>query len=339
MATMNDVQQSTEPQSPTTLVISYLKSKGVPLTSANVRDALHQNALNGGTLIPGLVNQDPGEEAGAARKAATGGPGVGRGGGSSVAKQVESGTTRTSAAADASPDQRGRDSSGGGDGEKPTSAAPGAVNTQFDESQYDPTRQGPPKSIADDMKRSMDKAMQPQGPVAGDFPPMADPSAVFNEEQNTQLGLPGVSGPVAAATAGMVLPSLANLIFGNRGAQVPGVLPVQPGGLANPGPQFGPPEAPTVALPPGSTNEGVPRPEVPFNSASPRVAPTEPLAPRATPPGLTLSDPLNPNVGPNVPFTPRPGGAPRVPPPPVSGLEAARRAAIDAAKAARMFRR
>ena len=44
--------------SPTALILSYLQSKGLPPTSANVSQALQLNASNPG-VIPGLVNQAP----------------------------------------------------------------------------------------------------------------------------------------------------------------------------------------------------------------------------------------------------------------------------------------
>ena len=44
--------------SPTTLVLNYLKSKGIKLTGANVRSALEGNAQNPG-LIAGLGNENP----------------------------------------------------------------------------------------------------------------------------------------------------------------------------------------------------------------------------------------------------------------------------------------
>lgn len=47
-----------DPQSPTSLILGYLSSKGLPPTSANVRSALELNSANPG-VIGGLVNQAP----------------------------------------------------------------------------------------------------------------------------------------------------------------------------------------------------------------------------------------------------------------------------------------
>jgi len=48
-----------DPNSPTSLILAFLQSKGLPPTSANVRQALEMNAREPGT-IPGLTNMAPG---------------------------------------------------------------------------------------------------------------------------------------------------------------------------------------------------------------------------------------------------------------------------------------
>jgi hypothetical protein len=312
-----------EPErSPTTMVLNYLKSKGITApTNAQVRDALRQNALNGGKLIPGLRNEDPGEDPN--NKTAKGGPPVGQGGGSSVASKVEG--DGSGVGYDRShPDTRVSSSS------SPLTSAPpaGAVGGNQPLGGVAPSKTAPASVTGamggnDPLGAALDKATD----VSQTSPPV-DP----------ELGYGGAMGnppstDALLATLGLAAPSAANAILGNRPPGVPPVLAMQPGGgippsasgnvpigppPGPPGPQFGPPTPGEAA------------------TAGVRPLPPGPLPP----PGGPVSPTMIPdNVGPTVPFTPRAGGAPRTAPPPMTAMEQLLEAMRQGAKAGRMFRK
>lgn len=101
-STQTDDDAASPTASPTTKVLAYLRTKGIPPSSANVRAALEANARDPG-VIPGLRSDTAATEADdqAAMKAA--GPGVGRRG--NVSTQIESIESPQRGTPDKSPDR------------------------------------------------------------------------------------------------------------------------------------------------------------------------------------------------------------------------------------------
>ena len=101
-STQTDDDAASPTASPTTKVLAYLRTKGIPPSSANVRAALEANARDPG-VIPGLRSDTAATEADdqAAMKAA--GPGVGRRG--NVSTQIESIESPQGGTPDKAPDR------------------------------------------------------------------------------------------------------------------------------------------------------------------------------------------------------------------------------------------
>lgn len=306
MAVMNDVQQSTEPKSPTTLVMEYLRTKGInpggPNYSQSVRSALQENARNGGKLIPGLINQDPGEEENT--KAPTGGPGVGRGGGSSVASKVEGGGSVDTR----SGDQRGGGSSGGGD--QKTSAPPPAATLPLDD-------RDPPLA-------ALNRAENPRIPadvknIYADDPELGPGGALG-------AGLGGLGGALGVGGAGLAAAIMSGQGLPRVPSGAPPIVALPPvSSPAPPAPQMGPPVPPDMIAPSAQGPEIAPN--VPFQSAGPRQVPIGPPIARSGPPGITFGA-QPPTLGP-----PAPGGQPfppRVPEAPPGGGSGALKALLEA---------
>src|SRR5580765_2440546 len=97
--------QGNEVASPTTLVLRYLQSKGIPPSSANVRAALEANARDPG-VIPGLRSDTAATEADdQAAMHGRGGPSVGQSGSAAGKVEAPSNPTQRGNPSDTPPDR------------------------------------------------------------------------------------------------------------------------------------------------------------------------------------------------------------------------------------------
>jgi len=245
---MMATEEPTDPLSPTTLVFNYLKSRGIPLTAGNISQALRDNARDPGVFGPdpiaGLRNTRASTEAEdqAAMAAARGGRGGARGGG-------DGGLVREEGTWDVS-----------GGGNPKTSAAPSAATL--------PGPNNMPRIIEPITDVSPTPNVgRPGGGGGPALPPPTDPT--LSRGIDRAIGAPeqplALPPPQARLPAPPEIP-MPGLPTAPEAAAVPAVPP--------------PPVAPQAAAP-------VPRvtvseePNVPFNSPSPRVAPTNAIPPQS----------------------------------------------------------
>lgn len=231
--------------SPTSMVLNYLRSKGMQPTSENVRRTLEANARDP-SLIPGLRNDVPATEADdqAAMAAARGGA---RGGGGRPLP------VPPIPPADGGGDQR-------------TSAAPSTGGTA-DTGAMGGSGIGP---LGMSIAAGIPAAALMYG--ASRIPAMPQPGASVPPPVDPGAGVPRVAGPDAplllpgpdTAAASPMETAMQRAIAG----------PPQPTLLGPPSPTAGVEPRPGMAnLPPQGPVEAV-APQVPFNSQSPRRPPT-----------------------------------------------------------------
>lgn len=233
-----------EVQSPTTLVLNYLKQSGQQPTSANVRRALEANQRDP-TLIPGLINDRPATDAEDQAAMAASKQGTGAARQPSGPIQDQSNTAR--APGEAAPDR----------GDPTTSAQPDGGMGPLGLS----VLLGVPAAAA---MYGASKIPAMGGNVSvpgGSVPAMPDPGAIAppNPADVQLLQGPPANEAVSPMEAQMqkALAPPQQMI---EQSPVAGVQPIGPPGGADTAPPRGPVEP--VA------------PQVPFSSPSPRVAPT-----------------------------------------------------------------
>jgi hypothetical protein len=312
VAPMRDVENSTSPSvrgdedpspapdsSPVTFVLHFLRKQGI----SNPTPADIHNAVR---VLGSHPEFEPGVRIQELDGASEDTPSVGRGGGSSVAGKIEGGGTTT------------KDGVKQTDGTKQTSASPQSGDAR--------------ERTSTPIDRAMDKAVAPAGPQ-NDF--LDDYGRPYG------MDLTG-TGDKTAAALGAVLPSAASAVVLGGRAGTGG--PPAPASVATPIPGTPPVGAPGAATPAAASPMGPPNvygPPTVEQTMLGGVNPIDPGIPGPTGnyrPGPSQPIELPPSAAPMVPFTPRPGGAPRVPPQALTGMDAILEALRQAAKAGRMFK-